>query len=330
MSWSVARPSIDPLLRRRIMSPARPAAWILAGIASLAMPLNAENAAKKLFVGDTKVEIIKRYQGDPLPKPDKTQIYDFAVPPSVISVDQSPAGRMHRPGRRVEGAQPSSPEALAHQVQASFSKALLRELQQASVPAESVTGAAGSPLPPHTLFVNGELTAINQGNKTKRVLIGFGKGASDVQAHVTVSLTTEQQPVVLVEFNVKSQSGKKPGAAATVGAGAATMGTVSAASAAAGVAAGGVEDTAATVEADASRMAKGVAKQIVETLSVQKWASAPPPNQPAPAPQPPAPGSAPPPAPQSPAAQPAGPQPSAPPPSSPPPPEPPPPPPPPV
>ena len=284
------------------MSPARPAVWIIAGSALLAVAVHAEaeNAAKKLLVGDTQVEIIKRYQGDPLPKPDKTLIYDFAVPPSVISVDQSPAGRMHRPGRRVEGAQPNSPEALAHQVQAGFSKALSSELQQASVQADSATGAADSSLPPHTLFVNGEFTTIDQGNKTKRVLIGFGKGASDVQAHVTVSLTTEQQqqPVVLVEFNVKSQSGKKPGAAATVGAGAATMGTVSAASAAAGVAAGGVEDTAATVEADASRMAKGVAKQIVETLSVQKWAAAPPPDQPAPSsPPPPEPPPPPPPPP---------------------------------
>src|SRR5258708_4090611 len=256
------------------VSPGRPAVWIAACIATLAAAVHAENAAKKLLVGDTKVEILARYQGDALPKPEKALIDDFAVPPSVISVDASPAGRMHRPGRRVEGANPNAPEALTHQVQASFSKSLLHELQQAaSVPAETAAGGADAAVAPHTLLVQGEFTAIDQGNRTKRVLLGFGKGASDVQAHVTVSLTTEQQPVVLVEFNVKSQSGKKPGAAATVGAGAATMGAVSAGSAAAGVAAGGVEDTAATVEADASRLAKGVAKQIGETLSVLKMSS---------------------------------------------------------
>lgn len=268
------------------MSPARPAVWIVAGLATLATAMHAQNAAKKLLVGDTKVEILARYQGDALPKPEKAVIDDFAVPASVISVDKSPAGRMHRPGRRVEGANPNSPEALTHQVQASFSKSLLHELQQAaSVPAEAAAGA-GTPGSPHILLVQGEFTEINQGNRTKRVLLGFGKGASDVQAHVTVSLTTEQQPIVLVEFNVKSQSGKKPGAAATVGAGAATMGTVSAGSAAAGVAAGGAEDTAATVEADASRLAKGVAKQIAETLTVLKWAS-PQPSEPQEAPPPP-------------------------------------------
>jgi hypothetical protein len=256
----------------------RPAIWIiLAGIASLALTANveAQNAAKKLLLGDTKVEIVAKYQGEALPKPNKALVYDFAVPSSVISIDESTAARLHRP-RRVEGADARSPEGVAKEVQASFSKALLHELQQASVPAETAPGA-DSPVPPNTLLVNGEFTTINQGNKTKRVLIGFGKGASDVQAHVTVSLATEQQPVVLLEFNVKSQSGKKPGAAATVGAGAATMGTATAGSAAAGVAAGGVMDKAATVEADASRMAKGVAKQIAELMSTQPWATPQPP-----------------------------------------------------
>jgi hypothetical protein len=175
---------------------------------------------------------------------------------------------VHR--RRAAAEAASSPETVSRQVQAAFSKALVRELQQASVPTAAVAGADTPP--PRSLLVKGELTAINQGNKTKRVLIGFGKGASDVQAHVTVSLVTEQEPVVLLEFKVKSQSGKKPGAAATVGAGAATMGTVSAPSAAAGVGAGGVFDKTATVEADASRMAKAVAKQIADLMTSQPWA----------------------------------------------------------
>jgi hypothetical protein len=263
------------------MPRARLAPWILAGLVTLAAPMmHAANVAKKVLLGDTKVEVIAKYQGEPLPKPDKALIYDFNVPADVVSVDTSAAARVHRKRSAAEAA--SSPEILARQVQTSFSKALLRELQQASVPTEAAAGGEGTPAPPHAVLVQGEFTKIDQGNKTKRVFIGFGKGASDVQAHVKVSLATEQQPepVMLLEFNVRSQSGKKPGAAATVGAGAATMGTVSAPSAAAGVAAGGITDTAATVEADASRMAKGVAKQIAELMAAQTWA----PPQPSPNP----------------------------------------------
>jgi hypothetical protein len=273
------------------MSPARPAVWIIAGIGCLAAAVNAENTAKKLLIGDTKVNVIAKYQGDPLPKPEKALVFEFAVPPEVITVDESPAARLHRPGRRTEG-KPDSPETVARQVQASFMKALLHDLQQASLPAEAAPAGAAAEadasVPPNTMLVQGEFTTINQGNKTKRVLLGFGGGASDVQGHVKVSLRTGQQPVVLLEFNVKSQSGKKPGAAATVGAGAVTMGTATAGSAAAGVATGGVVDKAATVEADASRMAKGVAKQIVDFMSHQQWAP-PQPQQP-PADQPPPPG----------------------------------------
>jgi len=262
------------------MSPVRPAVWIFAGIVCLTADMadmKAENAAKKILIGDTKVEVLAKYQGDPLPKPEKVLIADFTVPPEVVSVDESPATKVHRPKRQVQGADPGSPAAVAQQVQESFAKALLRELQQASVPAERAAGGDAA-APPHTLLVQGDFTAINQGNKTKRILIGFGKGASDVQAHVKISLATEDpEPVAVLEFNVKSQSGKKPGAAATVGAGAATVGTVTVGSAAAGVATGGVVDRAATVEADASRMAKGVSKQIADLMKSQTWASAPQP-----------------------------------------------------
>jgi Domain of unknown function (DUF4410) len=322
------------------MSPARSAIWVIAGIASLGAALNAQSAAKKLLVGDAKVEVVKKYQGEALPRPDKVLIHEFNVPADVVSIDESAAARLqHRRGKGEEA------EKAARQVQASFSKNLMHELQQASVPAAAAgrtdasappavrTDAAVPPAvsmdtavppelgtdvaappappaagtepaapetagtepaappaaaappavgmspaaPPRALSVEGEFTAIKEGNKTKRVLIGFGKGASDVQAHVTVSTTkTDQQPVVVLEFNVKSRSGKKPGAVATVGAGAATLGTVSAGSAAAGVTAGGVLDRAASVEADASRMAKAVAKQIVELMHSQPWASPPP------------------------------------------------------
>jgi hypothetical protein len=260
------------------MSPSRSAVRIVASLAALllAASAEAENAAKKLLVGDTKVEVVAKYQGEALPKPVGVLIYDFNVPASVITVDDSPAARVHR-RRKDEPVDANPIEAVANQAQASFAKALLHELQQASVPASAAPGEDSAP-PPNTLLVHGEFTGIDEGNKTKRVLIGFGKGASDVKAHVTVSLAAAPEPVVLLEFKVRSQSGKKPGAAATVSAGAVTVGTASVGSAAAGVTAGGVLDRAASVEADAARMAKGVAKQIVELMSSQTWAAPIPPR----------------------------------------------------
>jgi len=245
----------------------KPATAII-GIVSMATVIavaaaHAQDGATKLLAGDTKAEVVASYQGDPLPKPDKILICAFTVPPDVVTMDQSVAARLQRRRlQRRESDADSSTEALAKQVQAAFAKALVTDLQKTAMRVE--TAPDDATIPAHALMVHGEFTTINQGNKTKRIMIGFGRGASDVQAHVTVSLTTDAQPVVVSEFNLKSRSGKKPGAAATMGVG----------SVAVGAAAGGVGDRKASLEADASRMAKAVAKQITEVMISQKWIAA--------------------------------------------------------
>lgn len=231
-----------------------------------AVGLRAQNAAQKLLVGNAKVETITSYNGSALlPKPNQIVVYDFTVPTNVVTMDESMAARLRRRHlERLGMNSNSSSEAVAQEVQASFSKALVKELQKTSIPAETAAGT-DTPSPAHTLIIQGEFTAINEGNKSKRVMIGFGRGASDVQAHVTVSLTGNAQPIMLSEFKLNSASGKKPGAAATMGVG----------SAGAGVAAGSVGDTKATVQADASRMAQAVAKQIQSLMTAQKWIASP-------------------------------------------------------
>lgn len=231
---------------------------------------NAQNPAKNLPVGDPKVETVSNYTGpDPLPKPVRILVYDFVVPSNVVSMDESMAARIHRRHTLLRGSDDeASPEDVAQHVQAAFSKALVSELQKVSVPVDLAQGS-DTAIPGHILMVHGDFTAVNEGDRSKRVMIGFGRGASDVQAHVTVALTTEGQPILLSEFNLKSESGKKPGAAATMGVG----------SAAAGAATGSAGDKKATVEADASRMAKDVAKQIEQQMANQKWISFPQPQK---------------------------------------------------
>lgn len=66
---------------------------------------------------------------------------------------------------------------------------------------------------------------------------------------------------MLSEFDLDSESGKKPGAAATMGVGsaAASVGTSTAA------------DSKASVEGDTTRMAKAVATEIEDLKVAQQW-----------------------------------------------------------
>jgi hypothetical protein len=226
----------------------------------------AQNSTGNILQGQAKANVFKQYSGpEALPKPDKVLIHDFAMP-AEIATDKSIAGQLHRTIMLRHGVdEDSSPEVLAKRVQAAFSKALAEELKKANISAFHVPGqktssaenlASGS-----NLVVDGEFTAIKEGDESKRIMIGFGRGASDIKTHVTVSSVTQGHPTVVLEFNLSSESGKKPGAVATMGVG----------SLAVGAAAGGVGDRESTVEADASRMAKLVAKQLEAFMANQKW-----------------------------------------------------------
>jgi len=227
----------------------------------------AQNRSGNILTGDVKAQVITRYGGPaPLPKPDKIVIHDFAV--GNIKTDKSIAARLHKTVMERHGVdEDSSPRVLAQRLQAAFAKALAAELKKVNIPTANVpadkTAIAESSMPSSHLVVDGEFVAINEGNETKRIMIGCGRGASAIKTHVKVSSVTQGHSTVVLEFNLSSESGKKPGAVATMGVG----------SLAVGAAAGGVSDRKSTVEADASRMAKLVAKQIQTFMTEQKWIS---------------------------------------------------------
>lgn len=230
-------------------------------------PSNAQNTVQNIMVGNAKVTMLQSYQGTKLPKPNTTVVYNFNVPGDVITIDNSAAARLSArgPRARLQGnpGNDLDPAGVAANVQSVFSQTLMKELNKTSIPTTLGVTNDTSTLPAGTLTVHGDFTAVNEGNQTKRVMIGLGRGASDVQAHVTVSLLTESAPVVLAVFDLNSQSGKKPGAAATMGV-----------SGASSVATSQATDNKATVEGDTSRMAKAVAREIENIMAAQGWIAA--------------------------------------------------------
>lgn len=230
---------------------------------------NAQNAVQNYRVGNAKVAMLQSYNGAKLPMPATTVVYNFTVPGDVITIDNSPAARLSARSpiaarRQGTTGNDLDPAGVAANVQTVFSQTLVNELNKTSIPTTLGSTDAASDLPASTLTVRGDFTTVNEGNKTQRVMIGLGRGASDVQAHVTVSQVTASAPIVLAEFNLNSESGKKAGAAATMGV-----------SGASSVATSQVTDNKDTVEGDTSRMAKAVAKEIENIMAAQGWIAAP-------------------------------------------------------
>jgi hypothetical protein len=103
--------------------------------------------------------------------------------------------------------------------------------------------------------ITGRFVDIDEGNRAARFVIGLGAGQSKVDAQVQVLAPSGGGFRTVLEFNTHADSGEMPGAAVTIGAGAAAQGGVTAGMAAANVAAGGVKGYRSGVESMAGRSA---------------------------------------------------------------------------
>lgn len=215
--------------------------------------------AQKPPNGGAKVQLIAVYaSAEPLPKPDRAVIYSFVLPPDVITPDR-PAPVERQAALASEDGEASSSEDLAGPVQTSFSKALVDELQRAHIFAESAL--PGDVAPPLSLVVRGGFAPIVR-RKSKRPLMGLGRGAADVQVDVSVSLLTKTKPVLVSEFYFQLGNGEK--AAGRLQTSTVANGTEQSA-----------EETSDAVQADASRIAKDLAGQIEKIMAAQQWLAPP-------------------------------------------------------
>ena len=90
---------------------------------------------------------------------------------------------------------------------------------------------------------------MDEGNPLNSLVVGFGSGAAYVQTQVQVYQAPDGRKIM--EFTTLSDSGKLPGAAPTLGAGAVLQGGVTAGMAVANATAAGVK----TYRSDVARMA---------------------------------------------------------------------------
>lgn len=166
--------------------------------------------------------VIASYTGkDKLAVPSGIVLHDFDVPAEIITVDHSPAAHIlsNSPIARVKGdaGQEEDRAIVAQKVQAAFSKQVVADLKKTAIPISESPLGTNVETPVGTLIIRGNFLTVKQGNKTTRMMIGLGRGAGDVKAHVVISLITVTGPLLLSEFQVDAASGKKPGAVETMG-----------------------------------------------------------------------------------------------------------------
>ena len=199
-----------------------------------------------------------------LPRPQLIIVHDFGVSASAVALDTAI-------GSRLLEAVKGNPEAeeqmkIGQEVAKVVTENLVKEISKLGIPA--VEAAKATPVAGPSLSIEGQFVTVDQGNRLRRAVVGFGAGASEVRTMVQVFETTNDGRRLVEDFYTTVKSSRKPGFGPMAGAGAAVGGATSVAvSAGVGLATAHSQ----TVEGDAKNTADEIVKVLKKFFAEQGW-----------------------------------------------------------
>jgi hypothetical protein len=214
--------------------------------------------------GRTSVESVDVKAGG-MPRPQLIVVHDFAVSADAVALDRAI-------GARALEAVKGEPSVQAHirigeEVAKVLTENLVKEIGKLGIPTVAATGA--TPASGASLQIEGQFLTVDQGNRLRRAVIGFGAGASEVRTMIQVFETTGEGRRLVEDFYTTAKSSRKPGFGPMAGAGAAvsTVATSAAVSSGVGVATAHSQ----TVDGDAKNTADEIVKVLKKFFAEQGW-----------------------------------------------------------
>jgi hypothetical protein len=210
----------------------------------------------------TKVTERQAYTGEKLPRPDRIIVYDFAATPDKISSQSTLSS--------VSATTPQTEKDIeeGRKLGADVAKELVADLQKMGLPAVQ---AAGQP-PPRVgdIVIKGSFVTIQEGSTGKRVLLGFGSGASELKTVVEGYQMTAQGLRKLGGGEVAAGGNKMPGMVVPLAVTAATANPLGLL-VVGGMKAYGEMSGSAKVEGRAKSTADEIAAQLKVAAQKQGW-----------------------------------------------------------
>lgn len=192
-------------------------------------------------------------------RPSQIIVYPFAATAADVTLNQSIVQRAYRAASGEN--QNASALQIAHDTAELVCQQVVSDLNANGYSAVCLnrgTPVAGD----NVLIVDGAFSDISEGNRLRRLVIGFGAGSSTLDTNVSMYQRVAGNSQQLLTFTTHADSGKMPGAAVMAPVGVAAGGG---AAAVAGVnaAVGGAKTYSSAI----SSLAKKTSDQIVKTVS---------------------------------------------------------------
>jgi hypothetical protein len=198
-----------------------------------------------------------------LPRPQMVYVHDFAVSADAVALD---SGLGAQALEMAKGTETEDRIKIGKEIARIVSENLVNEIRVQGMPAQL---AGPMPGPGPTMTIEGQFMSVDEGSRVKRMVVGFGAGASEVRILVQVYETTSEGRALVEDFYTTVKSSLKPGMGPRAGVGAAAGRAAAGAAASAGV--GVVSARSHTVEADAKAAAAEIAKELAKFFAEQGW-----------------------------------------------------------
>jgi hypothetical protein len=219
-----------------------------------------------LVAGCASTEIYNRKNlvTGPIPRPAHVWVYDFGATPEDVQADSALAGQYLQDAAYQNKEQIKTGRKLGAQI----ATELVKQIRDMGMPAEHAV--AGTSLQINDIILRGYLVSFDEGDATKRVVIGFGSGSSNMKVTVESFQVTADGLRKLGYGSASAGANKTPGAA--VGA-AAFIATANPAGliVSTGMKVYGEKSGKSKVEGRADQIAKEIADVLKERFQEQGW-----------------------------------------------------------
>ena len=201
-----------------------------------------------------------------LPRPNTIWVYDFAATPEDIPDESALAGQ------NLEHATPQTAQQIAtgRKLGAEIAAQLVEQIRAMGM--NAARAMAGTTPQINDIVIRGYLIAYNAGSAEKRIVVGFGSGASDLKVAAEGFQMTAQGLRKVGSGTTSSTSGETPGADLGV------LGLIATHNPAgliisSGVKIYGQESGKSTVEGRAKAIAKEISDVLKKRFQEQGWIS---------------------------------------------------------
>ncbi len=215
----------------------------------------------------TKKIETERLVEEELPRPNQILVYDFAATPTEVPADSFITREFSVDTTTTQTAEET---AAGRDLGSQIAEGVAAHLREKGLPAKRVPIGTTLPTGVNDIVLRGYLVSVKEGSAAKRIIIGFGAGASELKAAMEGFQVTEQGLRKLGSGTGQFKGGKGPGAA-TGGVGYAATGNPAGLIVSSGMRLYGEARGSSKIHARAQTAAKEIAKVLEKRARELGW-----------------------------------------------------------